>query len=145
MGWGKDFKQFAVKGNVVDLAVGIVIGAAFGKIVSSFVNHVVMPPIGLLLGGMDFGYLGVTLKGESVDAAGNMVPAVRMAYGAFINTLIDFVIIAFAIFLLVKAINQMKRREEVKAAAAPAPAPSREEQVLVEIRDILRAAEPPRK
>ena len=138
MGWLKEFKEFAVKGNVVDLAVGIVIGAAFGKIVSSFVADVLMPPIGLLLGGVDFSDLWLTLKGASIDTAGNAVPAVRIAYGAFINTVIDFVIIAFAIFIVVKAINRMKRHEEAKPAPA-APAPTREEQVLVEIRDILKA------
>lgn len=127
----KEFKDFAVKGNVVDMAVGIIIGVAFGKIVSSFVGDVVMPPIGVLLGGVDFSALAYTVKA----AAGN-APAVVMSYGKFIQTLIDFTIIAFVIFLAVKLINSLKKAE----AAAPAapPAPSREEILLGEIRDLLR-------
>ncbi len=128
----KEFKEFAVKGNVVDMAVGIIVGAAFGKIVSSFVGDVIMPPIGVLLGGVDFSDLAFTLK-EAVGEA----PAVVLSYGKFIQTLIDFTIIAFAIFLAVKAINTLKRKQQ-EAPAAP-PAPSKEEALLTEIRDLLKA------
>ena len=128
----KEFKEFAVKGNVVDMAVGIIIGAAFGKIVSSVVSDVIMPPIGLAIGGVDFSKLAVTLKQASGDAA-----AVVISYGKFIQTVIDFTIVAFAIFMLIKAINTLKRKQE--AAAQPPPAPSKEEVLLSEIRDILKA------
>ena len=127
-----EFKDFAMRGNVVDMAVGIVIGGAFGKIVSSFVADVLMPPIGLALGGVDFTGLAVTLQ----EAAGE-VEAVTLNYGTFIQTVIDFLIIAFAIFLVVKAMNSMKKKEE-EAPAAP-PEPSKEEVLLTEIRDALRA------
>ncbi|WP_019411906.1 large-conductance mechanosensitive channel protein MscL [Pseudomonas psychrophila] len=127
-----EFKAFAVKGNVVDMAVGIIIGAAFGKIVSSFVGDVVMPPLGLLIGGVDFSDLAVTLK-----AAADGAPAVVLAYGKFIQTVIDFLIVAFAIFMGVKAINRLKREEAV-APSAP-PLPSKEEELLGEIRDLLKA------
>lgn len=128
----KEFKEFAVKGNVVDMAVGIIIGVAFGKIVSSLVSDMIMPPIGLLFGGMDFSKLATVLKGVAGDPA-----AVVIAYGKFIQTLVDFVIVAFVIFLLVKAINAMKRKEE--AAPSAPPAPSKEETLLAEIRDILKS------
>ena len=128
----KEFKEFAVKGNVVDMAVGIIIGAAFGKIVSSVVSDVIMPPIGLAIGGVDFSKLAVTLKQASGDAA-----AVVISYGKFIQTVIDFTIVAFAIFILIKAINTLKRKQE--EAAQPPPAPSKEEMLLSEIRDILKA------
>ncbi len=131
MGLMKEFKEFAMKGNVVDMAVGIVIGAAFGKIVSSFVKDVLMPPIGVLLGGMDFSQLSLVIK----EAAGK-TPAVTLRYGVFIQTVIDFIIIAFAIFLMIKAMNKMKRKEE--APAAP-PAPPKEEVLLTEIRDLLKS------
>lgn len=126
-----EFKTFAVKGNVIDMAVGIIVGAAFGKIVSSFVDGVIMPPLGLLIGGVDFSDLAIVLK----QAVGD-VPAVTLNYGLFIQTLVDFVIIAFAIFLAIKGINSLKRKE----AAAPSapPAPSREELLLTEIRDLLK-------
>jgi len=127
-----EFKDFAMKGNVVDMAVGIVIGGAFGKIVSSFVADVLMPPIGILLGGVDFSDLAVTLK-----AAAEGAEAVTMRYGVFIQTVVDFVIIAFAIFMVVKAMNSMKKKEE--AAPAAPPAPSKEEVLLTEIRDALRS------
>jgi large conductance mechanosensitive channel len=133
----KEFREFAVKGNVVDLAVGLIIGAAFGKIVNSLVADVIMPPIGLLLGGADFSSLAVVLKAASVDAAGKAVPAVLLRYGTFINTIIEFVIVAFAVFLIVKAMNAARREEA--AAPAPPPAPPREEVLLAEIRDLLRA------
>lgn len=127
----KEFKEFAVKGNVIDMAVGIIVGVAFGKIVSSVVSDVIMPPIGLLVGGIDFGKLSIYLKGAPGDPA-----AVVIAYGKFIQTIVDFIIIAFVIFLLVKAINAFKRKEE--AAPAPPPASSRQEVLLGEIRDILK-------
>ncbi len=126
----KEFREFAMRGNVVDLAVGIIIGAAFGKIVSSLVNDVLMPPIGILIGGVDFSSLSLTLK-----SAAEGVPATVIRYGVFINTIIDFVIVAFAIFLLIRAINTFKKKEE----AAPAP-PPRQEVLLAEIRDLLRSA-----
>jgi len=127
----KEFRDFAMRGNVVDMAVGIVIGAAFGKIVAAFVNDVLMPPIGLLLGGVDFSELAVTLK-----AAGDEAAAVTLNYGAFIQTVVDFIIIAFAIFMVVKMMNKMKKKEEVKPAAPPKP--SAEEVLLTEIRDLLK-------
>jgi large conductance mechanosensitive channel len=127
-----EFKAFAVKGNVVDMAVGIIIGAAFGKIVSSFVGDVVMPPLGLLIGGVDFSDLAIVLKAAEGD-----IPAVTLAYGKFIQTVIDFTIVAFAIFMGVKAINRLKREEAV-APSAP-PVPSVEETLLSEIRDLLKA------
>jgi len=127
-----EFKDFAMKGNVVDMAVGIVIGGAFGKIVSSFVADVLMPPIGLLLGNVDFSDLAVTLL-----AAGESGEAVLISYGSFIQTVVDFVIIAFAIFMVVKAMNSMKKKEE--AAPSAPPAPSKEEVLLTEIRDALRS------
>lgn len=127
----QEFKTFAVKGNVVDMAVGIIIGAAFGKIVSSFVGDVVMPPLGLLIGGVDFTELAVILKAPMAGAA-----AVAVKYGRFIQTVFDFVIIAFAIFLVIKGINTLKKKEE--AAPAKPAAPSKEEALLTEIRDLLR-------
>jgi len=132
----KEFKQFAMKGNVVDLAVGIIIGAAFGKIVSSVVNDIIMPPIGALVGGVDFTDLKVVIKGASVDDAGNAVSAVTLNYGNFIQTTIDFMIIAFAVFMIIKAINRMKKKEE--AAPSAPPKPTNEEVLLTEIRDLLK-------
>jgi len=131
MGMMQEFKEFAVKGNVIDMAVGIVIGGAFGKIVSSFVADVIMPPIGVLVGGINFSNLAFTIK----EAAGD-VPAVVLGYGKFIQTAVDFTIIAFAIFMVIKAINSLKRKEE-EAPAAP-PEPSKEEVLLTEIRDLLK-------
>ncbi|HBX57711.1 large-conductance mechanosensitive channel protein MscL [Pseudomonas sp. UBA2684] len=127
-----EFKAFAVKGNVVDMAVGIIIGAAFGKIVSSFVGDVIMPPIGLLIGGVDFTDLAITLK-----AAEGELPAVVLSYGKFIQTILDFIIVAFAIFMGVKAINRLKREEAVAPSLPPTPSP--EETLLSEIRDLLKA------
>jgi large conductance mechanosensitive channel len=130
-----EFKEFAMRGNVVDLAVGVIIGGAFGKIVSSLVTDVVMPPIGIILGGVDFKDLAFVLK----EAEGDLT-AVTIGYGAFIQTIIDFLIIAFVIFMAVKGMNQLKRKE---AAAAPTPPPapaepSNEEKLLTEIRDLLK-------
>ncbi|MBM4247070.1 MAG: large-conductance mechanosensitive channel protein MscL [Deltaproteobacteria bacterium] len=130
MGILNEFKEFAVKGNAMDLAVGVVIGAAFGKIVTSLVNDVIMPPIGLLLGGVDFSYLSATLR-EKTDVA----PAVVLKYGVFINTIVDFLIVALAIFALVKGLNSMRRTKDEPPAAPPAP--TREEVLLTEIRDAL--------
>lgn len=127
----QEFKKFAMRGNVIDMAVGIVIGVAFGKIVSSFVADVVMPPLGLLLGGVDFKDLAIVLK----DAIGD-TPAVVIAYGQFIQTIVDFVIIAFVIFLVVKAMNSLKAKEEAVPSAPPAP--TKEEVLLTEIRDLLK-------
>jgi large conductance mechanosensitive channel len=127
-----EFKAFAVKGNVVDMAVGIIIGAAFGKIVSSFVGDVVMPPLGVLIGGVDFSDLAIVLKAAEGD-----LPAVTLAYGKFIQAIIDFTIIAFAIFVAVKVINRLKREEE--AAPAAPPAPTKDQELLSEIRDLLKA------
>ncbi|MFP6848539.1 MAG: large-conductance mechanosensitive channel protein MscL [Pseudomonas sp.] len=127
-----EFKAFAVKGNVVDMAVGIIIGAAFGKIVSSFVGDVVMPPLGVLIGGVDFTDLAITLKAAEGD-----LPAVVLAYGKFIQTVLDFLIVAFAIFMGIKVLNKLKREEEA-APAAPA-APTKDQELLSEIRDLLKA------
>jgi large conductance mechanosensitive channel len=132
MGFMKEFKDFAMRGNVVDMAVGIIIGGAFGKIVSSFVGDVIMPPIGLLIGGIDFTSLAITLKPAVEKAA-----AVTLNYGRFIQTLVDFTIIAFAIFVAIKAMNALKRKEEA-APAAPTP-PPQQEVLLGEIRDLLKA------
>ena len=131
MSFLSEFKTFAMKGNVVDMATGIVIGAAFGKIVTSLVNDVIMPPIGMLVGGVDFSYLTVPLR-DKTDAA----PAIVLRYGVFINTIIDFMIVALAIFALVKGINTLRRSKEEEAPAAP-PEPTREEVLLSEIRDAL--------
>jgi large conductance mechanosensitive channel len=127
----KEFREFAVKGNVVDMAVGIIIGAAFGKIVTSFVGDVITPPLGYLIGGVDFTNLAIALPAlqEGKDA-------VTIRYGAFLQTTFDFIIVAFAIFLAVKAINRLKRKEEV-APSAPPP-PTRQEVLLEEIRDLLK-------
>ncbi|MFZ7157989.1 large-conductance mechanosensitive channel protein MscL [Avibacterium gallinarum] len=131
MSFMKEFREFAMRGNVVDMAVGVVIGGAFGKIVSSFVADVIMPVLGLLTGGVDFKDLHVVLK----EAVGD-VPAVTLNYGAFVQNIVDFVIIAFAIFLVVKGMNKMKKPAE-EPEAAPAE-PSNEEKLLTEIRDLLK-------
>jgi large conductance mechanosensitive channel len=128
----KEFKEFAVKGNVVDMAVGIIIGAAFGKIITALVSGVIMPPIGILVGGVDFSDLVIVLKEAVGDA-----PAVVISYGSFIQTVIDFTIIAFSIFMVIKGINSLKKKEEI-APKAP-PVPSVEETLLTEIRDLLKA------
>ncbi|MGB4343207.1 MAG: large-conductance mechanosensitive channel protein MscL [Moraxellaceae bacterium] len=127
----QEFKEFAVKGNVVDMAVGVIIGGAFGKIVSSFVADVIMPPIGVLLGGVNFSDLAITIQ-EAVGTS----PAVVIAYGKFVQTVIDFTIIAFVIFMAIRFINNLKKKEEA-APAAPAE-PSKEQVLLTEIRDLLK-------
>jgi large conductance mechanosensitive channel len=126
----KEFKAFAMRGNVVDMAVGIVIGVAFGNIISSFVADVVMPPLGMLLGNINFADLAITLKAASGDVA-----AVTLNYGQFIQTVVDFVIIAFAIFMVIKGMNSLKKKETTPDAP---PAPSKEETLLTEIRDLLK-------
>ena len=124
----KEFKEFAMRGNVVDMAVGIIIGGAFGKIVSSLVSDVIMPPIGMIMGGVDFSDLAVAL-GEGEGAA-------SINYGVFVNTVLDFLIVAFAIFMVIKGMNSLKKKEEEKPAEPPKP--SAEEVLLTEIRDALR-------
>jgi large conductance mechanosensitive channel len=131
MGVIQEFKEFAIKGNMIDMAVGIIIGAAFGKIVSSLVGDVIMPPIGVLLGGVDFSNLAITVQ----EAVGD-TPAVVIGYGKFLQTAIDFTIIALAIFIVVKAINTLKKKEE--EAPKVEPKPSKEELLLTEIRDLLK-------
>jgi large conductance mechanosensitive channel len=135
----REFRDFAVRGNVVDLAVGLILGAAFTTIVTSLVNDLLMPPIGLLLGGIDFSDFFVTIKGGSFPtlAAAKAAGAVTLNYGQFINAILKFVIVAFAVFLLVKQINRLK----LNIAPPPAP-PTRQEQLLAEIRDILKGAPP---
>jgi len=124
----EEFKKFAVKGNVMDLAVGVVIGTAFGKIVTSFVSDIIMPPIGVLTGGVDFSQLSITLKKATPEAV-----AVTMNYGLFINTIIDFLIISFSIFIVVKQLNRFKKKEEKKPLATP-----EDVKLLTEIRDLLK-------
>jgi large conductance mechanosensitive channel len=127
----KEFRDFAMRGNVMDMAIGIIIGAAFGKIVASFVNDVLMPPLGLALGGVDFSDLVIIMKEASGEVA-----AVTLNYGSFVQTVVDFAIIAFAIFMMIKTMNSLKKKEEVKPAAPPQP--SAEETLLTEIRDLLK-------
>jgi large conductance mechanosensitive channel len=132
----QEFKSFAMKGNVVDMAVGVIIGGAFGKIVTSAVADVIMPPIGVLLGGVNFSDLVITLKEATKTAAGVDVPAVVIAYGKFIQTVIDFTIIVAVIFLVINLMNSMKKKTE--EAPATAPLPTNEEILLAEIRDLLK-------
>ena len=134
MGMMTEFKEFAMRGNVIDLAVGVVIGASFGKIVTALVDKVIMPPIGLLIGGVDFSKLAITLKAASLDAAGKEIPAVVIGYGAFLNAVVQFLIVGFAIFLVVKAVNRMR----APAAEAPPAEPSEDVLLLREIRDSLK-------
>jgi len=131
-----EFKAFAMRGNVVDMAVGIIIGGAFGKIISSFVGDVLMPPLGLLLGGIDFKDMVYTLKDAVMSGTEVITPAVTLNYGMFIQNVVDFLIIAFAIFMAIKAMNSMKKQEE-PAPEAP-PAPTKEQELLSEIRDLLK-------
>ncbi|HRI27359.1 MAG TPA: large-conductance mechanosensitive channel protein MscL [Chitinophagales bacterium] len=139
MGFFSDFKGFIFKGNILDLATAVIIGGAFGKIVSSFVSDVVMPPIGLILGGVNFTDLKLTLKEAlAATAASPEVAAVTLNYGAFVQTIVDFLIIALVIFLVLKAYANMQKQKEAEAAAAPPPAPSAEEVLLTEIRDLLK-------
>ena len=135
MSFIKDFKEFALKGNVVDMAVGVIIGGAFGKIVTSVVNNIIMPPIGVITGGVDFTDLKLIIKEAEGEAE-----AVTLNYGQFIQDIVDFLIVAFCIFLMVKGIAALNRKkvEEEAAAPAPAPDPSAEEKLLTEIRDLLK-------
>jgi len=133
MGMVAEFRQFIARGSVVDLAVGVIIGGAFGKIVTGLVDQIIMPPIGFITGGIDFSDLKVVLK--AADAA-TKKPEVAISYGAFLNTLIQFFIIAVVIFLLVRAVNSLKRKEAESPSAPPAPTPS--EELLTEIRDLLK-------
>jgi large conductance mechanosensitive channel len=135
-----EFKEFALKGNAIDLAVGVVIGAAFGKIVSSLVSNIIMPPLGLLTGGVDFKDKHLQLHGPTLDATGKVIkPAVNLDYGLFVNAVIDFLIVAIAIFAVVKLINIARRKPPAAVAPEVPPAPTREEQLLMEIRDALTA------
>ena len=139
MSFIQDFKAFALKGNVVDMAVGVIIGGAFGKIVTSIVNNIIMPPIGVITGGVDFTDLKLVIK--EAEKAGDEViaEAVTLNYGQFIQDVVDFLIIAFCIFLMVKGIAALSRKKEEPAATAPAPEPSAEEKLLTEIRDLLKS------
>lgn len=132
----QEFKQFAMRGNVVDMAVGIIIGGAFGKIVSSIVADIIMPPIGLLVGGVNFSDLKITLKDAVMEGGVEVSPAVALNYGNFIQVTLDFVIIALAVFLLVKAVNALNRKKKEEPKAPPAP--PADIQLLTEIRDLLK-------
>lgn len=139
MSFIQDFKAFALKGNVVDMAVGVIIGGAFGKIVTSIVNNIIMPPIGVLTGGMDFTDLKLVLKDAVKEGDQVVSEAVTLNYGQFIQDVVDFLIIAFCIFLMVNGIAALSRKKEEKPAEpAPAPEPSAEEKLLTEIRDLLK-------
>lgn len=138
MSIGKEFKEFAMRGNVVDMAVGIIIGAAFGKIISSFVTDVLMPPLGMIIGGTDFTSLKIQLS-EPVISGGKIVAqGASLNYGNFIQVTVDFVIIAFAIFMMIKMMNKFMKKNEVAAPPAAPPEPSKEELLLTEIRDLLK-------
>lgn len=136
MSFLQEFKAFAMKGNAIDMAVGIIIGGAFGKIVTSLVNDIIMPPIGLLVGGVNFSKLAFTLKQTTTGTTGEVVEAVKINYGNFIQTTVDFLIISFTIFLFIKFINSLRRKHE-KQTPLP-PMPTKEESLLTEIRDILK-------
>jgi len=138
MGMVKEFKEFAMRGNVMDMAVGIIIGGAFGKIISSFVADVLMPPIGVLLGGTDFTGLKIILKDKVMEADKVVAQAVTINYGNFIQVTIDFLIIAFSIFMMIKLMNSMNKKDVPAPAPAPPPEPSNEEKLLTEIRDLLK-------
>ena len=132
-----EFKQFAMRGNVIDMAVGVIMGGAFGKIVSSLVSDIIMPPIGLLIGNVSFNDLRVTIKEASIDAAGKVVPGVTINIGAFMEIVIDFLLISFTIFLFIKALNSLHRKAKDTEVAAPAPM-SKDQELLTEIRDLLK-------
>ncbi|MBO7068457.1 MAG: large-conductance mechanosensitive channel protein MscL [Bacteroidaceae bacterium] len=139
MSFIQDFKAFALKGNVVDMAIGVIIGGAFGKIVTSVVNNILMPPIGVLTGGVDFTDLKVTLKEAVTEGETVVSEAVTLNYGQFIQDVVDFLIIALCIFFMIKGISALSRKkEEAPAEPAPAPEPSAEEKLLTEIRDLLK-------
>jgi large conductance mechanosensitive channel len=136
----KEFKEFAVKGNMIDLAVGIIIGAAFGKIIASLVSDIIMPPIGLALGGVNFTDLQFIMKDAVIDpATGKETAAVALRYGNFLQTLVDFIIIAFSVFMILKGIISLKKKPVEEQAAPPAPpAPTKDQELLTEIRDLLK-------
>jgi large conductance mechanosensitive channel len=143
----KEFKEFAMKGNVVDLAVAVIIGGAFGKVVTSVVNDVIMPPIGKMMGGVNFGDLFINLDPSKLAKDGAVIKSIAqakeagaavIAYGSFINTVIDFTIVAFCIFMIIKVMNSRKKKPAPAAPAAP-PEPTKEEKLLTEIRDVLKA------
>lgn len=136
MGIFKEFREFAMRGNAMDMAIGIIMGAAFGKIISSFVSDVLMPPIGLLIGGVNFTDLKIELKHAVTDAAGNIIPAVTLNFGNLIQAALDFLIIAFAIFLIIKSINRFHKKKADEPS--PQPGPTKEETLLTEIRDLLK-------
>ena len=139
MSFIQDFKAFALKGNVMDMAVGVIIGGAFGKIVTSIVNNIIMPPIGVLTGGVDFTDLKLTIKEAVVEGENVVSEAVTLNYGQFIQDVVDFLIIAFCIFLMIKGIAKLSRKkEEAPVEPAPEPEPSAEEKLLTEIRDLLK-------
>jgi len=136
MSFIKEFKTFAMRGNVIDLAVGVIIGGAFGKIVSSLVSDVIMPPIGVLIGGINFTDIVITLKSAGVDAAGHLIPAVTINIGSFIQTVFDFTVVAFVIFLMIRTINRIGHKKAEEPAAPPVP--TKEQELLGEIRDLLK-------
>lgn len=139
MGFISEFREFAVKGNVMDMAVGVIIGGAFGKIVASAVSDVIMPPIGLLTGGVNFTEIKLTMKNAVVDAAGKIItPPVTINIGNFLQVMVDFAILAFAVFLLVKMINTLKKRVSEEAPPPAPPEPPKQELLLAEIRDLLK-------
>ncbi len=138
MGFLKEFKAFALKGNVMDMAVGVIIGGAFGKIVTSLVNDIIMPPIGILVGGVDFTNLKLVIKKAVIENGAEIAPAVTWNYGAFIQQVVDFTILAFCVFMMVKVMNKLMKKEEKKSAPAAPPAPTKEELLLTEIRDLLK-------
>ena len=138
MGFLKEFKAFALKGNVMDMAVGVIIGGAFGKIVTSLVNDIIMPPIGILVGGVDFTNLKLVIKKAVIENGAEMAPAGTWNYGAFIQQVVDFTILAFCVFMMVKVMNKLMKKEEKKPAPAAPPAPTKEEILLTEIRDLLK-------
>jgi large conductance mechanosensitive channel len=136
MGIIKEFKEFAIKGNMVDLTVGVIIGGAFGKVTSSIVSDILMPPLGFLIGGINFTDIKFLLKQSSLDATGKLIPPVTINVGNFIQSLVDFSIIAFTVFMLVKGINRLQRKAEENPETAP---PTKEEELLTEIRDLLKS------
>jgi large conductance mechanosensitive channel len=144
MGLFKEFKEFALRGNMVDLAVGVVIGAAFGKVVTSLVNDIIMPPIGLITGGVDFSDKAIHLKDATLDATGKVLkPAVDMTYGKFINNIVDFVIVALAIFMVIKLMNAAARKKQVDPATAEPPPLTLDQQLLTDIRDSMKGTSRP--
>lgn len=136
MGFLKEFRDFAIRGNVIDLAVGVIIGGAFGKIISSLVSDVIMPPVGVLIGGINFTDFVITLKAASMDAAGNIIPAVCINIGNFLQTVLDFTIVAFVIFLAIRTVNRISHKKAQEPVAPPVP--TKEEELLAEIRDLLK-------